>query len=118
MTITNETEYRNAFRHFDQLIADLGDDPEKQALAQTLAEHIQAYEQEAMPFPQPTTVAGMVELKMYELRLKSSDLAKLLGVTSSWVDQFINGTQPLDFELAKKLHEKLGIDGDFMLEVA
>lgn len=116
MTITNETEYRNAFRHFDQLIADMGDDPEKQAQAQTLAERIQAYEQETMPFPHPTTVAGMVELKMCELRLKSGDLANLLGVTSSWVAEFLDGTQPLNFELAKKLHEKLGIDGNFMLE--
>lgn len=118
MKITNEVEYRNAFLEFDQLLAEMGDNLEKQNKTRAIAESIQKYEQERMSFPKPTTLAGMIELKMYEMKLKQKDLAELLGVEASRVSEVINGKRKVTLELAKKLHEKLDIDGNFILERA
>ncbi|GAB3924531.1 helix-turn-helix domain-containing protein [Larkinella terrae] len=116
MTITNESDYKQAFREFDALISHMGDDPEKQVKARALAESIQAYEQDFMPFPKPTTLTSMIELKMYEMKLKQKDLAALLDVEASRISEILNGKRKLTIDLAKKLHDKLGIDGNFILE--
>lgn len=116
MTITNETEYKQAFREFDALIAQMGDDAEMQKKAKVLAERIQAYEQAFMAFPKPATLTGMIELKMYEMKLKQKDLAALLDVEASRISEILNGKRKPSIDLAKKLHEKLGIDGNFILE--
>jgi HTH-type transcriptional regulator/antitoxin HigA len=118
MSIRNETEYRHAFEEFERLTAAMGDDPVKQAQARAVAERIQAYEREFVPFPSPTTLAGMVELRMHELRLGESEVADLLGIDALKLEGLLNGEASVDFELAKKLHEKLGIDGNFILETA
>jgi HTH-type transcriptional regulator / antitoxin HigA len=64
----------------------------------------------------PTTLISMIELKMYEMRLKQRDLADLLGVESSRVSEYLNGKRKINIEIAKKIHEKLGIDGNFILK--
>jgi HTH-type transcriptional regulator / antitoxin HigA len=81
-----------------------------------LAEAIQSYEKEGLSFPIPTTLIGMIELKMYEMQLKQRDLADLLGVKSSRVSEYLNEKRKINIEIAKKIHEKLGIDGNFILK--
>lgn len=116
MTIHNESDYKQAFADFDGLIAKMGDDTQLQAEARMIAEAIQAYEQKHMPFPKPTTLTDMIELKMYEMKLKQKDLAQLLDIEASRVSELLNGKRKLSIDLAKRLHEKLGIDGNFILE--
>jgi HTH-type transcriptional regulator / antitoxin HigA len=53
---------------------------------------------------------------MYEMRLKQRDLADLLGVESSRVSEYLNGKRKINIEIAKKIHKKLGIDGNFILK--
>lgn len=57
-----------------------------------------------MPFPKPTTLTDMIELNMYELKLK--DLAQLLGIEASRVSVLLNGK--------RKLSINLTWPGDFM----
>jgi HTH-type transcriptional regulator / antitoxin HigA len=116
MKINSELELKTAFKTFDNLIAEMGEDAAKQAQAKSLAEAIQSYEKENVSFPMPTTLIGMIELKMYEMRLKQRDLADLLGVESSRVSEYLNGKRKINIEIAKKIHEKLGIDGNFILK--
>ncbi len=116
MTIQNETEYKQAFAAFDALIAQMGEDISLQKQARVLAESIQAYEEATMSFPKPTTLTGMIEWKMYEMKLKQKDLAQLLDIETSRVSEILNGKRRITLELAKRLHEKLGIDGNFILE--
>lgn len=118
MKIVNEYEYQKAFLLFDELTAEMVVNPEKQVEARRVAEAIQAYEAEFIKFPRPTTLAGMIELKMYEMKLKQKDLAELLEVETSRVSEILNGKRKITLEVAKKLHTKLGIDGNFILEVA
>jgi len=114
--INNEKEYRQAFEKIDILLADMGDNLEKQKEARSLAEKIQDYEKAHISFPVPTTLLGMIELKMYEMKLKRKDLAAMLGVEASRVSEIMNGKRKISVEVAKGLHEKLGIDGNFILE--
>ncbi len=118
MTISTETEYKKAFAQFDELIAQMGDDNALQNQARSLAEAIQGYEQAHIPFPKPTTLVGMIELKMYERRLKQKDLAQMLNVETSRISELLSGKRKLTLDLAKQIHEKLGIDGNFILESA
>ncbi len=116
MTIKNEIEYRKSFVEIDKMLAEMGDDVEKQAQTRALAEAIESYEKLHYHFPIPKTLAGMVELKMYEMKLKRKDLALLLDVETSRVSEYLNGKRKINLEFAKKLHSKLGIDGNFILE--
>jgi len=77
--INNKKEYRQALEKIDLLLAEMGDD-NKQQEARSLAEQIQEYEKNNISFPAPTTLLGMIELKMYEMKLKRKDLAVMLGV--------------------------------------
>ena len=114
--IKTELELKEAFNTLDKLIAEMGDDTNKQAQAKVLAEAIQSYEKEYVSFPLPTTLIGMIELKMYEMKLKQRDLAVVLGIESSRVSEYLNGKRKINLEFAKKVHEKLGIDGNFILK--
>jgi HTH-type transcriptional regulator / antitoxin HigA len=116
MIIKTELELKDAFNTLDKLIAEMGDDTNKQAQAKVLAEAIQSYEKEYVSFPLPTTLIGMIELKMYEMKLKQRDLAVVLGIESSRVSEYLNGKRKINLEFAKKVHEKLGIDGNFILK--
>ena len=118
MIIQTETDYKRAFAEFDALIQEMGDSPDLRTRARSLAEAIQAYERAYVNFPKPTTLTSMIELKMYEMKLKQKDLAQLLGVETSRVSEILNGKRRVTLGLAKQLHEKLGIDGNFILETA
>jgi HTH-type transcriptional regulator / antitoxin HigA len=116
MKIKTPTQLKTAFKTFDKIIAKMGEDAAKQSQAKSLAEAIQSYEKENVSFPMPTTLIGMIELKMYEMRLKQRDLADLLGVESSRVSDYLNGKRTINIEIAKKIQGKLGIDGNFILK--
>ena len=54
----------------DKILVEMGDDAEMQSKARALAKAIEAYEKLNYHFPVPKTLAGMLELKMYEMKLK------------------------------------------------
>jgi HTH-type transcriptional regulator / antitoxin HigA len=116
MKIKTELELKEAFKMFDKLVAEMDNNLDKQAQAKSLAEAIQDYEKEYVSFPMPTTLIGMIELRMYEMKLKRRDLADMLGIESSRVSEYLNGKRKVNLEFAKKVHEKLGIDGNFILK--
>lgn len=118
MILQTEADYKQAFAEFDQLVQTMDTSPEWQSRTRTLAEAIQAYEAAHVAFPKPTTLSSMIELKMYEMKLKQKDLAQLLGIESSRVSEILNGKRRVTLDIAKRLHEKLGIDGNFILERA
>jgi HTH-type transcriptional regulator/antitoxin HigA len=71
-----------------------------------------------MPIKQPSTIAEMLRYKMFELNLKQKQLAKLVGVSETRISELLSGKRKLNIGLAKKLHLKLNIDADFLLNVA
>ena len=65
---------------------------------------IDEYENIYHPLPiVPHTITEMLNLKMYELKLKQRDLAKLLGVKENRLSEILNGKRKINIDFAKRL---------------
>ncbi|WP_034259924.1 helix-turn-helix domain-containing protein [Aequorivita capsosiphonis] len=88
---------------------------EKDALElDKISSEIADYEEANFPF-EAETLKEMIELRMYQRKLKQKDLAVILGTTPSRISEILNGKRSLTIELAKNLHKKLNIDADLIL---
>lgn len=81
-----------------------------------MAEAAQTYEAIHYPFPMPKTINEIVKLKMFEKKLNRASLAKMLGIGAPKLSQILNNKREPDVPFLKALHEKLGVDGNFILE--
>jgi len=116
--ITNETEFSNALNKI-HLLMKKGEDNLTDADVESitsLADRIQAFEKIHYPFPMPKTIADMVELKMFEKKINRVGLASMLGIDPPKLSQIMNGKRKPDLTFLKAVHQKLGIDGNFILE--
>jgi len=84
----------------------------------TLALAAQAYEKSIYTIPAPQTLEGLIELKMYERRLKQKELARLLGIGEPKLSQIMSRKRKPDVAFLKAAHQHLGIDGNVLLEFA
>lgn len=82
-----------------------------------LSDEIADYEETKFPF-QPSNLKEMIELRMYQRKLKQKDVAKILGTTPSRISEILNGKRGLTMELAKGLYKKLNIDAELILKNA
>lgn len=71
-----------------------------------------------MPLDSPKTLAEMIELKMYQMKLKQKDLASLLGIAPSRLSEVLSGKRKINLDLAKRLYNILNIDAAFILNNA
>ena len=71
-----------------------------------------------MPIKQPQTIIEMIELKMYERKLKQKDLAKLLDISASRLSEIMKGKRSINMDFAQRLYIKLQIEPKFILERA
>ncbi|MFX8820916.1 hypothetical protein ABTM55_19290, partial [Acinetobacter baumannii] len=51
---------------------------------------VKAYEDANFTIPMPQTVQGLIELKMYEKKLKQKELAKLLNTTDTKLSEIMH----------------------------
>jgi HTH-type transcriptional regulator / antitoxin HigA len=116
--ISNESEYRLALaaiepllqKGFSQLTTEEDDE-----LAR-ITGLIEAYESVNYPLPfKPKNMVEMLELKMFEKKLKQKELAQVLEVTENRISEVMNGKRKVNMDLAKRLHLKLNIDAQFIL---
>jgi HTH-type transcriptional regulator/antitoxin HigA len=84
----------------------------------TLALAAQAYEKSIYTIPTPKTLLGLIELEMYERKLKQKELAKLLGIGEPKLSQIMSSKRKPDLAFLKAAHKHLGIDGNLLLESA
>ena len=78
----------------------------------------QAYEKKKYVIEPPKTIEGMVELRMYEMKLKQKDLAKLMGFREPKLSEILTGKRKPDVAFLKSVYKKLNIDPGFLLENA
>lgn len=83
-----------------------------------LALTAQAYEKSIYTIPAPKTLEGLIELKMYQHKLKQKELAKLLGIGEPKLSQIMSKKRKPDVAFLKAAHERLGIDGNVLLRYA
>ncbi|MDQ1085864.1 type II toxin-antitoxin system HigA family antitoxin [Siphonobacter sp. SORGH_AS_1065] len=120
MDISSQAQLEAALATVDELMrkGEKNVTSEEASTIRELGQAIQSYERQIYTIPAPTTLLGMIEYKMYEMKLKQKDLAQTLGMSQAKLSLIINGRQKPDVEFLKALHEKLAISGDFLLEHA
>lgn len=118
--INNEHEYADIMAKIDGIIAGGSEHIPKDQLAEIreLALAAQEYEQRKYVVEAPTTLIGMVEMRMFEMRLKQKELAKRLKISESKLSMIMKGRQKPDVDFLKGIHSELDIDARFILEHA
>jgi HTH-type transcriptional regulator/antitoxin HigA len=118
--IVNESEYNQVMNKIDILMAKGSDNVSKDELMEirSLAQSAQTYEQNKYAIEAPTTLIGMVEMRMFELKLKQKELAKKLKVSDAKLSLIMNGKQKPGVEFLKAVYAELDIDAEFILEHA
>lgn len=118
--IENEKDYNATMKKIDALMkkgeANLTDKEAEEL--RTLALAAQAYEKSIYTIPAPKTLEGLIELKMYEHKLKQKELARLLGVGEPKLSQIMSKKRKPDVAFLKAAHKLLGIDGNILLDFA
>jgi HTH-type transcriptional regulator / antitoxin HigA len=115
----NETAYKEASARIEELLKVVNDntpqdDPNLQELV-TLSSLVENYETEHYPMGTPS-LRDVIELRMFERKLKQKDLAELLETSTSRISEYLNGKRDITIEIARALHKKLNIDSDIILQ--
>lgn len=82
-----------------------------------LAEEYEDSVLKIMPLPEPT-IAVIVQQKAEEKKLSQKALAAMFGMDTTKISQILNGKRQPDVSFLKAAHEKLGLDGNMLLERA
>ena len=116
--IINDAEYHQVTAKIDSLMAKGSDKVSKEELAEirSLAQAAQAYEQTKYVIDAPTSLIGMIEMRMFEMKLKQNELAKKLNVSDAKLSLIMNGKQRPDVDFLKAVHTELNIDAEFILQ--
>ena len=83
-----------------------------------LAQSAQDYEHKKYMIEPPSTFIGMIEMRMFEMKLKQHDLAQKLNVSDAKLSLIMNGKQKPGVDFLKAVHTQLNIDAEFILEHA
>lgn len=115
--ISSKQEYNTAMKRIDALMKKgEGNLTKKENIElRQLALEAQAYEKSIYTIPAPSTIEGMIELRMYEMKLKQHQVAEKLGISSTKLSMILNGKQKMDLNFLKAVHTELNIDADFLL---
>jgi len=118
--IDNKTSYRKVMAKIDSLMAKGSDNVSGDELNEirTLAQSAQAFEKTMYVIEPPSTLTGMIEMRMFEMKLKQHDLAQKLDVSDAKLSLILAGKQKPDVKFLKAVHSQLQIDAKFILEHA
>jgi len=90
--------------------------PKEMERLRILSEAAENYEDTHEPLPLPSSLADMIRMKMFQLKLKQHYTARLLGVSEAKLSLIMSGKQKPDIYFIKALHEKLNMDANQILQ--
>ncbi len=116
--ISSETDYETGMAEMCRLMAIGSKNVSKTDLAiiRRWGLKAQAYEQSKYVIAPPKTIAGIIELKMYDMKLKQSQLAKILHVSEAKLSLIMSGKQKPDLDFLKSVHTIMNIDANVLQE--
>jgi antitoxin component HigA of HigAB toxin-antitoxin module len=116
--VTNEQEHATLLEKVGALMkkGSANVTRDEQMHIRAMGEALMAYEEIVYPIPQPSSLEGILEQRMYEMRCENKDLAKTLGISQTDLEMIINGDQKPDVSLLKVIRDKLNIPADFILD--
>ena len=117
-TIKNKVDYQKATKRIEELLKIVGNDtnPDDKNFIELdrLSDLVAEYEEENYSI-KPNNLIEMIELRMYQRKLKQNDLSKLLGTNNARISEYLNGKRKLTLDIAKALHKRLNIDAELIL---
>lgn len=125
----NRKQYDEAKARVEELIAEATakgmlepemDNAYTQEIA-SLSKLMAQFEDESLnifPLRQKSPLITKIEEYFYAHGMRQKDGAKLLGVNESQFSQIMSGRRRISMSFAKRLHSKLGINADLILEYA
>ena len=123
--IRNKNQYNQVTKLIDLLLTKATDgggfsslnkkeSRELEALSQLVAE----YDENVIKlWPLPITISDVVQQKISELNITQSKLAEIFEITNSKLSKILTGKRDPDIHFLKAVHEKLGVDGNLILDV-
>ncbi len=138
--ISNSVEYEKAINEIDKLMkkGEQNLTREEIEILDKIAELVEAYENHNGMTPVSVSknlakennrdkiaavlgyepdLIGLIEFKMYQLKMNQNALAEMLKMPASKISQILNKKRDPDISFLKGIHEKLGIDGNYILEM-
>lgn len=118
--IENEIQYRWALQRVEQLLPLVNDDTplsdpnsiELDLLSGMVADYSDAHYSIGTP-----SLMDVIKLRMYEMGLNQSALAKILGVSPSRISEYLSGKKQPTLKQGKKISVELNIDPAIVLGV-
>src|SRR6478752_6742031 len=77
-----------------------------------LSKNVEEYESQKYPMPIYTSIKDILEYYMFENSINKVELSKHLQIPNSTLSEILNGKNRINLSIAKKLHQKLNIDGN------
>lgn len=121
----SKTDFDNAEKQMNNLLAIATDKggfnflTEKESTdLEKYTQIVKAYEDMHYTIPLPQTVQGLIELKMFEKKLKQKDLAKMLNTTDTKLSEIMHNKRKPSLSFLKAMNQILGIDGNLLLRIA
>ncbi|MEI6047683.1 MAG: helix-turn-helix domain-containing protein [Bacteroidota bacterium] len=119
MTHINEKQYKEAEAKLEKHLPLVDDNTPIYDLnsieLKRVSEIVENYELEHYPIGTPS-LREVIELRMFEMKLKQKDLAEILETSTSRISEYLNGKRDITIEIARALHKKLNIDSDIILQ--
>lgn len=79
---------------------------------------VKSYEEVNYTISLPQTVQGLIELKMFENKLKQKEVAKMLNTTDTKLSEIMHNKRKPSVVFLKAMHQVFGIDGNLLLKIA
>src|ERR1700734_2285833 len=116
--INDDNDYTQVMAKIDSLMAKGSKNVSTEELNEIkqLALAAQDYEQKKYIVAAPKTLVGMIEMRMYQMRLKQKSLAKKLNISDAKLSMIMNGKQKPDVDFLKAVYTELNVDADFILQ--
>jgi len=118
--IENKIQYEWAVRRVEELLPLVDDntpltDPNSIEL-ELLSNMVADYSEEHFAIGEPS-LAEVMKLRMFEMGITQSSLAKLLGVSPSRISEYLTGKCEPTLKVGREISRKLNIDANIVLGV-
>jgi len=117
--VKTRKQYQAALIKIDELLVKIGDnhsyDNPEFVMMDRLSDLVAEFEEKHYKIETPSLI-DVIKLRMYEMGLKQSDLAKKLDIPKTRVSEYLKGKRDITMDVARKLHHQLNIDGDIILQ--
>ena len=88
------------------------------AALSTLMAHYEDEFLNILPLRQKSPLIASIENYFYAHGMRQKDGARLLGINESQLSQILSGRRRISMSFAKRLHSKLGINANLILDYA